>query len=365
VPGEKNLKSELMIGTMPEPSEPHTLIASVATLAGRRLKIAVFAQPEYFRFMYEHELETFADVFEFKLQIGLRTTDFKPMIEFKADYNFFFRGEYLPDGMLEQMTGVKVALSSEPFPRLVNGRYEYTIDSIQRYLLFRSIRWKPFDYVFHYDAASLPFLKWDQLFVSGQFAFPVATSVYCLRERPKTWDIFFIGRSTAHREAHFGFLKHHYNFLHICHGIWGDPLVDYLCAAKICLNVHAEKEVSWEPRMQMMLACGAFVISEKITPNSYLRPGIDYVEIGSPYELCQAVDYYLQHDADRMQIARSGYKRVREVLDSKINFQQLIADLDDKKYSKFTVGRGVSLLNFLAKTKDIGTQMKNHLRRLM
>jgi hypothetical protein len=81
---------------MPEPSEPQTLIASVATLAGRRLKIAVFSQPEYFRFMYEHELETFADVFEFKLQIGLRTTDFKPMIEFKADYNFFFRGEYFP-----------------------------------------------------------------------------------------------------------------------------------------------------------------------------------------------------------------------------------------------------------------------------
>lgn len=354
-----------MTRKMPRPSDSDALSASAATLAGRRLKIAMFSQPEYFRFMYEHELESFADVFEFKLQIGLRAFDFKPLIEYQADYNFFFRGEYVPDGVLEQLTGMRVALSSEPFPRLVNGRYEYTIDSIQRYFLFRSIRRKPFDYVFHYDEASLPFLKWDQLFVSGQFAFPVATSVYRPREKQKMWDLFFIGRSTAHREAHFGHLKHHYNFLHICHGIFGEPLVDYLCAAKICLNVHAENEVSWEPRMQMMLACGAFVISEKITPNSYLRPGIDYVEINSTHELHQAVDYYLQHDAERMRIARSGHERVLEVLDSKNNFQQLIADLDEKKYSKFTVGRGSFLLSSLIKARDIWMQMKSRLRRLM
>lgn len=354
-----------MTETIPRPTASDALNTSAITLAGRRLKIAVFSQPEYFRFMYEHELESFADVFEFKLQIGLHASDFKPLIEFKADYNFFFRGEYLPDGVLEQLKGGRVALSSEPFPRLVNGRYEYTIDSIQRYFLFRSIRRKPFDYVFHYDAASLPFLKWDQLFVSGQFAFPVATSAYRPRERPKTWDLFFIGRSTAHREAHFGLLKHHYNFLHICHGIWGEPLVDYLCATKICLNVHAENEVSWEPRMQMMLACGAFVISEKITPNSYLRPGVDYVEISSPHELHQAVDYYLQHDAERLRIARNGYERVREVLDSKISFQQLIADLDGAKYSKFTVGRGSPLLNFITKARDIWMQIKSRLRRLI
>lgn len=346
-------------------SESDTLNASTGVLAGRRLKIAMISQPEYFRFMYEHELDSFADVFEFKLQIGLLVSDLKPLIEYQADYNFFFRGEYLPDGVLEQMTGVRVALSSEPFPRLVNDRHEYTIDSILRYFFFRSNRRKPFDYIFHYDAASLPFLKWDQLFVSGQFAFPVATSVYRPRERPKTWDLFFIGRSSSHREAYFGFLKHHYDFLHICHGIWGEPLVDYLCAAKICLNVHAENEVSWEPRMQMMLACGAFVISEKITPNSYLRPGIDYVEINSPHELHQAVDYYLQNDAERIRISQSGHKRVLEVLDSKKSFQQLIADLEGKKYSKFTAGHGSGFLSSLMKARDIWTQMKSRLRRLM
>jgi len=304
-------------------------------------------------------------VLEVKLQMGMGFEDFAPLIEYQADYNFFFRGEIVPNGVLEKLRGHKIALSSEPFPRVVDGHNEYTRDSIVRYLDFRAIRNKPYDYLFHYDAASLPFLEWDKLFLSGQFAFPVATNVYRLREQSKTWDLFFIGRSTPHRETHFGHLKHRYNFLHICHGIWGEPLVDYLCSAKICLNVHAENEVSWEPRMQMTLACGAFVISEKITPNSYLKPGVHYVEITSPDELHQAVDYYLQHDAERLRIARNGYERVREVLDSKINFQQLIADLDGGKYSKFTVGRGSSLLNFLTNAKDIKTQMKNRLRRLL
>ena len=93
--------------------------------------------------------------------------------------------------------------------------------------------------------------------------------------------MFFIGRSTAHRERFFGALKHYKQFLHICHGVWGPALVDHMCAAKVCLNVHAENEVSWEPRMQMMLACGVFVVSERITPNPYLRPGVDYVQADS------------------------------------------------------------------------------------
>lgn len=322
------------------------------------LKIAFIGQPEYFQFMYENELEDFADVFKFKFEFGLNASQFKDLIDFQADYNFFFRGEFLPEVVLEQLKGVRVALSSEPFPRLVNGRYAYTSDSVQRYLCFRQIRHKPFDYIFHYDAASLPFFERDRLFVSGEFPFPVATGVYYPREESKIWDVFFIGRSTAHRESYFGFLKHHYEFLHICHGIWGEPLVNYLCGSRICVNVHAEDEVSWEPRMQMMMACGSFVISERITPNPYLRPGVDYVEISSPQELHEAVEYFLQHNEERLKIAQSGFERVRSLLDSKTNFKKLISDIEGKKYRKFTAERGAIYLNWLAKASDVLVRFK-------
>ena len=318
----------------------------------RRWKIAFISQPEYFRFIYEQSLDDFADVFEFKLRMGLRPEDFAALVACQADYNFFFRGEFVPDGVLEQLSGCNVALSSEPFPRLIDGRYEYTLDSINRYLDFRSIRTKPYDHVFHYDAASLPLLRKDGLALSGAFAFPVDTMVYNNQTRPQPWDLFFIGRSTLHREAHFGYLKHHHQFLHICHGIFGAPLVDYLCAAKICLNVHAEDEVSWEPRMQMMLACGVFVISEKITPNPYLRPGIDYVEIASPQELHQAVAHYLEHDDERRAIARNGYERVRQVLNSTTCFQQMLLNLDRKQYPRFTVSGGSRLCNAAIKARQ-------------
>lgn len=318
-----------------------------------RIKIAFVSQPEYFRFIYENELNSFAEVFEFRLRMNMQPSDFNSLIAFQADYNFIFRGEYIPDVVLRKINGLSIALSSEPFPRIILDRVEFTNDSILRYLLFRGIRNKPFDYVFHYDAASLPLFTKDQLFISGQFPFPVATTVYHPSNRSKEWDIFFIGRSSAHRERHFNFLKHRYNFLHICHGVYGAPLVDYICSAKICLNIHAEKEVSWEPRIQMMLACGAFVISEKITPNSYLRPGIDYVEISSRQELENAVAYYLQNESARLQIARNGYERVRTVLDSKTCFQQLISDLEGERLNKFKVGKGILVFDILSKALRI------------
>lgn len=325
------------------------------------IKIAFIGQPEYFQFVYENELDKFAEVFKFQLHIGLNLSDFDTLIDFQADYNFFFRGEYLPDGILEQLKGVRVALSSEPFPRVINEQCDYTIDSIQRYLFFRSIRKMPFDYVFHYDAASIPFFKWDRLFLSGQFAFPVAMSVYLPRGLPKIWDLFFIGRSTSHRESYFGLLKHKYNFLHICHGVWGGSLVDYISSAKICLNIHAENEISWEPRMQIMLACGAFVISEKITPNTYLRPGIDYVEISSPKELYKVVEYYLKNDVERSRIAQNGRERVQAVLDSKVCFQQLIQDIGNRKYKNFTFEKGRLLINCLAKINRIWIWVKRYI----
>jgi len=330
------------------------------------MKIALVGQPEYFRFCYENDLAELGEVREFPFHFGMKASDFDDLVKFSADFNFFFRGEWFPPEALKGISGLKVALSSEPFPRRINGKLEYTGDSINRYLDFRSrIRATEFDYVLHYDEASLEFMKEDGLLVSGSFPFPVATRTYHDRQLSKEWDMFFIGRSTTHREKYFGHLKHEYNFLHICHGVWGPELVNYMCSAKICLNVHAEDEVSWEPRMQMMLSCGVFVISEKITPNGILRPGVDYVQIGSPSELYQAVKFYLHHDDERRKIARSGAERIRQMLDAQTNFLRLIEDINDQKYNRFRVGRGATLWNGIEKGRNAWTCVKTGLRLMV
>jgi hypothetical protein len=223
----------------------------------------------------------------------------------------------------------------------------------------------PYDYVFHYDAASLPMLSWDGLQISGHFALPVATRTYRPVERPRDWDIFFIGRSTPHRESHFGLLKHRHHFLHICHGVWGPDLVDYLVRARICLNVHAEREISWEPRMQMMLACGAFVISERITANPYLRPGIDYVQVDSPAQMHEAVAHYLANDEEREQIARSGCERVRSLLSARTAFPDLVSRIEDGTVPRFNAGGGAKLMDIVTAVDSRWSGFRGTVRRLV
>ena len=312
------------------------------------MKIAFVSQPEYFRFTYEEDLDDYAEVFEFPFHFGMPSDAFEPLIAFDADYIFFFRGEFVPEEVLGRLKGCKIALSSEPFPRKINGRLEWTLDSVIRYETFRSIRHKHFDYAFHYDAASLDILAGDGLHLSGAFPFPVATGSYYEEVSEKRWDIFFIGRSSAHREKFFMPLKHWYHFLHICHGIWGPELNHYMNQSKICLNVHAENEISWEPRMQMMLACGAFVISEPISTNDILRPGVDYVEVRSPGKMFECVKYYLENEAERNAIAASGRQRVLEMLNASTCFSNMISRIESGEVKPFHPAQGRVTFNLIS-----------------
>ena len=308
-------------------------------------RIAFIAQPEYFRFTYETDLDKSFDIKEFRFSDVMTKGDWSGLIQFQADYNIFFHGETIENSLLEQLIGKKINLSTEPFPRIIDSKLEYTRDSINRYRSFRRIRGKKFDYVFHYDKNSFPLFERDGLLLSGEFVLPVATGVYQPSYVKKIWDLFFVGRSTEHRERYFGFLKYYYNFLHIAHGIWGPDLVKYLCASRICLNVHAEDEISWEPRLQMMLACGTFVISEPISSNEYIKPGIDYAEVSSEKEMREAVDYYLTHEEERNEISMNGFKHVSNLLNSKSAFPLLFEKIETNQYPKFEGKSGELIWN--------------------
>jgi hypothetical protein len=328
------------------------------------MKVAFIGQPEYFRFCYEADLLALFQTREFPFHFEMGDGEFSGLISFDADVNIFFRGEYFSNEVLRQLKGVKIALSSEPFPRHLSGRLVYSKDSLLRYIDFRSkIKKKSFDYVFHYDDASLDFMAKDGLLLSGSFPFPVATSTYTRSIQDATWDLFFIGRSTNHRERFFGQLKHQYNFLHICHGIFGPPLIDYISRSKICLNVHAENEVSWEPRVQMLLACGAFVISEPITPNSILRPGVDYIEAHSETDMQMKVDYYLKNDAERERIAKSGEARVRDLLSASVCFPKLVSNAHARIYSSFSAHSGLFVLDILGFAIHIGNRVRARVKQ--
>jgi glycosyltransferase involved in cell wall biosynthesis len=305
-------------------------------------KISFISQPEYFRFIYENDLNDIFEVQEFPFNFDAKIDDFEKLVEFNADCNIFFRGEFFPNEILKKIKGKKIALSSEPFPRKINGKWEYTLDSLKRYFNFRKIRNKNFDYIFHYDISSKELFEKDGILISGEFTFPVATETYKKStDNNKKWDIFFIGRSTKHREDLFGPLKHKFNFLHIAHGVWGPELVEYINKSKICINAHAEEEISWEPRMQMLLSSGAFVLSEKITPNPYLKPGTDYVEFSGKYDLIEKFEYYLNRKNEREKITENAQKKIINTFDAKKRFYQLFNDLDSGKIKKTSFKKGL------------------------
>lgn len=306
------------------------------------MKLAFISQPEYFRFMYEHELDFLGEVREFVFTFSMTEKDFGALEEYDPDVSFFFRGEFFPEEVLRRLRGIKVSLSSEPFPNVINGELNYTLDSLKRYIVFRRIAHKSFDYVFHYDASSLPFIENDGMHLSGVFYFPVATTVYRKEHREKKWDFFFIGRSTAYREKFLLPLKHQYHFLHICHGVWGEELVDYANQSRILINLHAENEMSWEPRVQMLMATGNMIMSEKITPNPYLIPGRDYVEFASRQDLHEKADYYLKHEEEREAIALNGMRTIHAMFDAKKLFPELIDGIMNQGYGKASYSPGRS-----------------------
>ncbi len=302
------------------------------------LKLAFVSQPEYFRCFYESDLDQFfLSVREFKFTFAMTDNDFQNLLDYSPDITFFFRGEFFPDAVLRKLSGIKVNLSSEPFPNEINGKLNYTLDSLKRFEEFTKIANKNYDYVFHYDVSSLQFLAENGLFLSGSFPFPIATSVYKpLENIANNWDFFFIGRSTNHRDKYFNYLKHHYNFLHIAHGFFGQILVDFAAQSKILLNVHAEDEISWEPRVQMLLALKKAVISEKITPNNILESNTDYIEVSSPKEMYEATKLLLNDQELYNKISSNGYNKVQSRLKSSTNFPQLIKDIIDNKYPEFS-----------------------------
>ncbi|MBU1417890.1 MAG: glycosyltransferase [Proteobacteria bacterium] len=300
------------------------------------MKIAIISQPEYFRAFYENDLDVLGEVREFQFKFTMTEGDFIELEEFNADFNFFFRGEFFPEAVLKRLQGYKIALSSEPFPNYVDGRLNYSSDSLSRFQEFKEIATKSYDYVFHYDKSSLPFLSENGLHLSGEFVFPVALGVYKKVDLEKKWDVFFIGRSTEYRERFLGLLKHYKNVLHIAHGVYGHDLVTYINQSKLVLNLHAENEISWEPRVQMLLASGSMLLSHKITKNDYLIPGVDYIEVDNndPLDLYSKVEYFLSHDAERSAIAVTGLEKVRKNFDSLQKFKALIDGIQHNEFNK-------------------------------
>jgi hypothetical protein len=313
-------------------------------------RVAMVGQTEYFACHFESDLDDLFDMQSFHLRFDVGPNYYHDLCEFNPDITFVFRGELMPRETIASLPGIKVAYSTEPMPKLIGQELQCTTDSLGRFKNFLNTFVRPFDYVFHYDEASRTFLESQGINLSGYAALPIATDTYRPLNGPKTRGILFVGRSTEHRERILGPLKRDFDVLHLAHGWPGHVtrnLRDFLrCidSFHVVLNLHGENEISWEPRVQQMLACGALVVSEPISVNEILQPGVHFIEANGPaafYETCKRL---LAHPESGLGIRSAGLEQVRSSLSARKWFATFFNSLMANHYQRaFLNGAAVDI----------------------
>lgn len=303
----------------------HTRPNRVADQPGpRAMKVAFVGQMEYFRFHFEDDLNDLYEVRKFQLRWFDPPADYyEDLVAFRPDVTVAFRGEFLPAALFPRLSGIKIALSSEPMPKILDGELVHTADSLGRFRRFLTIFDRPFDFIFHYDQASESFFHSQGVHLSGFIPLPIAINT--LKPLPASpWrDILFFGRSTPHREHFLALLKREFDVLHIAHGFPGPhgtierDFLPIVSSFHVALNIHAEHELSWEPRVQQMLACGALVVSEPISPNPYLVAGRDFLVTTSPEDLYETCREILKDPTRYSHVRTSGLEQVRKRLSAR------------------------------------------------
>ncbi len=125
------------------------------------------------------------------------------------------------------------------------------------------------------------------------------------QETKKDIDVLFVGNVTPRRKKILNKLSkdHH---IEICKS-YGKEMVTLFNRAKIVLNIHAAEELDTETRVFEALGCGAFLLSEPLSQENPFIPGKHYVETDLK-DFTKTISYYLEHDAEREEIAACGNK---------------------------------------------------------
>jgi hypothetical protein len=242
---------------------------------------------------------------------------------FAPDVVIVFRPETIPAGLFAYLRVPTLGFLTEPLPR---GDGKPHPDLAWRLADTRLIDRSNFDRI----------VSFDPLFVEAADPLaPVWRSVplpvddrFFARVRPSAVPprVVFVGRSTQHRERYLVEVKHHFDVLHLAHGVFGDRLLDVLRETDVGINLHNEPYPSFENRVCLHLAAANLVVSEPLSPTHGLEPGIDYLEVRHPEELLRTVgQIHLYPDLHRR--VRIRGRRKAEAFRASRVYPRLVHDL--------------------------------------
>jgi hypothetical protein len=215
---------------------------------------------------------------------GASTTTLLERLEAAApDVVVVFKPEVIPRGLFADLEATTIGYLTEPIPRRQD--IEEHPDLRRRLDNLRSLDAAGFDRVIIFDPDlripdELGFEPWRAMAlpVADRYFRDVTSSAFSRRA-------IFIGRSTEHRERVLTPAKHHFDLLHIAHGVGPDELERLLGETDVGINVHNEDYPNFENRVLLHLAAGNLLLSERLQPSFGLEAGLDYVEVEGPDHL--------------------------------------------------------------------------------
>ena len=97
--------------------------------------------------------------------------------------------------------------------------------------------------------------------------------------------------------------------------------------SKINLNMTLRSIHTGIPLRAMdIMGCGGFLLTNYQEDFlHFFEPGVDYVFYSGEEELAGLAEYYLEHEEERMEIARNGYEKVKSAHTYRKRIQTLLS----------------------------------------
>ena len=120
--------------------------------------------------------------------------------------------------------------------------------------------------------------------------------------------------------------KHEFDLLHLAFGVDADRLVEVMRDHEVGINIHNEEYPSFENRICLHLAAGHLVLSEPLSPEHGLEPGLDYVEIKNPSQLQHLIEMLRRFPNMYHRTRVRGRRKAEEFRASRV-YPRMVADL--------------------------------------
>jgi len=244
----------------------------------------------------------------------------------RPDVVVVFRPEIVPPRAFDDLEAVTLGFNTEPLPRDPDGTAHP--DQLWRLSELAETDAGQFDRIVTFDPLSAQAAHLAGVPAWRSLPLPVADTLFApvrlkARRPPR---FLFVGYSTEHRERWLMDVKHHFDVLHVAHGVHGEALRRLFHATDVAINLHGEDYPSFENRVPLHLAAGHLVLTERLSPTHGIEPGIDLVELASPGALVQAVRA-VRADPDLWSAVRRRGRRKAEQFRASRVWPRVLADL--------------------------------------